>query len=381
VVEGSILLCLHSFSSVDNRLKSAAGLINNCRPATSQGAAVLDSNSPLVSGIDSNRLTSSCAGDYTPRRPPTFVSDGAEMKSDSAASRRSLLKFLAAAAASRAFVPGLIGSALAQQEGVHSNVHFGVQLNAFPIDPKNFQTFLDALGQVKQIGYQGFESGFRYVNSQFANPGPARRQIEATGLTFFGVHIFLNTPMYDPATGIAPASLYEQVAHGGAALGARHLVLSGAPASDTEMLKRKIEALDKAGAYAKAAGLGLAYHNHWPEFESRIGEIEALYTRTDPSVVCFVLDAGHAYRGGADVPAFIRAHQKRIVAFHLRDYKNGKLVTLGTGTFPLKQVADTIKQIGWTGWVENEEERDDLSHNGAQVIEPAYRAMKEAFAS
>jgi sugar phosphate isomerase/epimerase len=81
------------------------------------------------------------------------------------------------------------------------------------------------------------------------------------------------------------------------------------------------------------------------------------------------------------VPQFIRTHYDRIIAFHLRDYKDGHLVTLGTGTFPLAQVAATIKEIGWTGWIENEEERENHSRNGAQVIEPAYKAMKEAFSS
>ena len=269
----------------------------------------------------------------------------------------------------------------AGQTSSRSRYHFGVQLNAFPIDPKDFSTFLSALAEVKRIGYDGFESGFRNVSEQFSAPGNARRQIEATGLTFFGVHIFLNTPMYDPATTIAPVSLYESVGRGAASLGARHLILSAAPAKDSDQLNRKIEALNRAGAFAKGVGLRLAYHNHWPEFESKIGEIEALYTQTDPALVSFLLDAGHAYHGGANVPQFIRAHSQRIVAFHLRDYKDGRLVTLGTGTFPLAEVAATIKQIGWKGWIENEEEREDLSHNGSQIIEPAFHAMKEAFTS
>jgi inosose dehydratase len=301
------------------------------------------------------------------------------MHSSGTLQRRSLLKFLALGAAAGSLAPAL-SAAGNRQQPTPSGLRFGVQLNAFPIDPKNFQSFLDALAEVKKIGYNGFESGFRYVDSQFGNPAAARRQIEATGLTFFGVHIFLNTPMYDPATGISPEPLYQEVAHGGAALGAHHLILSGAPATDEAMLQRKIEALNKAGAFARSAGLQLAYHNHWPEFESKIGEIEALYTRTDHDLVKFVLDCGHAYRGGANVPQFIRDHQHRIVAFHLRDYRDGHLVTLGTGTFPLQQGADTIKAIGWKGWVENEEERENLSHNGAQVIQPAYLAMKEAFA-
>ena len=294
-------------------------------------------------------------------------------------SRRSMVKGLACSGAVGALCTS--PRAVMGQASSHPRYRFGVQLNAFPIDPKNFSTFLSALGEVKRIGYDGFESSFRFVSEQFASPQNARRQIEATGLAFFGVHIFLNTPMYDPATTIAPASLYEGVARGGAALSARHLILSGAPAADADQLKRKVEALNRAGAFAKSVGLRVAYHNHWPEFESKLNEIEVLYTQTDSSLVSFLLDAGHAYRGGANVPQFIRAHSSRIVAFHLRDYKDGHLVTLGTGTFPLAEVAATIKQIGWKGWIENEEERENLSHNGAQVIEPAFRAMKEAFAS
>ncbi|GGA74532.1 hypothetical protein GCM10011507_27440 [Edaphobacter acidisoli] len=261
----------------------------------------------------------------------------------------------------------------------YAGISFGVQLNAFPIDPKNFNSFMSALAQVKQIGYQGFESSFRNVSAQFESPSHARGLIAQTGLTFFGVHIFLPTQSYDTRTCIAPASLYEGIARGGAALGAKHLILSGAPVSSEEQLKWKIEGLNQAGRFARSVGITAAYHNHWPEFESKLGEIEALYTKTDPSLVSFVLDAGHAYRGGANLPVFIRAHSQRIVGFHLRDYKNGRLVTLGTGTFPLAEVAHTIEQIGWKGWVENEEEREDLSKNGAEVIAPAYKAMKGAF--
>ena len=296
--------------------------------------------------------------------------------------RRGLLRTAAVAAAGSGLASKSILNALAKPMDQPSGIHFGVQLNAFPIDPKKFDTFLSTLGQVKEIGYQGFESSFRNVMPQFASPEQGRHGIEATGLTFFGVHIFLPERMYDPATKIAPASMYESVARGGAALGAKHLILSGLPVSNEDELKRKVEALNAAGAFAKTVGITAAYHNHWPEFQSNNGgrsEIENLYAMTDPSVFSFVLDAGHAYRGGADVPAFIRAHSSRIIAFHLRDYKDGRLVSLGQGTFPIQQVADTIKQIGWKGWVENEEEREDLSKTGAEVILPAYKAMKEAF--
>jgi inosose dehydratase len=295
--------------------------------------------------------------------------------------RREVLQALGMLAASGTI--SSLGSARAfgQSGGVPAGIRFGVQLNAFPIDPKRFETFTATLEQVKQIGYQGFEAGFRYLSEQFAAPEMARHSIERTGLTFFGIHIFFPDNLYDQATRIAAPSVYEPVARGGAALGAKHLILSGAPAQNADQLKAKIEALNTAGRFALTTGITAAYHNHWWEFESKIGEIEALYTQTDPGLVHFVLDAGHAYHGGADVPAFIRAHSERIVGFHLRDFKSNEYVELGTGDFPLHQVAATIKQIGWKGWVENEEERADHSQGGEKVIAPAFKAMREAFTS
>ncbi len=296
--------------------------------------------------------------------------------------RREVLQALGMLAASGTM--SSLGSARLFGQGGHipEGIRFGVQLNAFPIDPKRFETFEATLTQVKQIGYQGFEAGFRYLSGQFAAPEMARRSIEQTGLTFFGIHIFLPSfEMYDPDTRIAAPSIYEPVARGGASLGAKHMILSGAPAQSADQLKTKIDGLNAAGRFALASGLTVAYHNHWWEFESKIGEIEALYTQTDPGLVHFVLDAGHAFHGGADVPAFIRAHSQRIIGFHLRDFKNDQYVELGTGDFPLHQVAATIEQIGWKGWVENEEERADHSQGGEKVIAPAYKAMREAFTS
>jgi len=295
--------------------------------------------------------------------------------------RRDVLGALGLGAGSAALSTMCPSWARAEARGGNSKVKFGVQMNAFPIDPTRFDTFLTALKQVKETGYQGFESGFANVMPQFAEPAEARKRIEETGLTFFGIHIFLAKPKYDPQTFIAPASLYEPVGRGGKSLGARHLILSGiAPSNDAE-LQQKIDGLNAAGKFARSIGLTVAYHNEY-ESAGSPDELEALYKRTDPALVSFLLDAGHAYRSGINLPAFIRAHSKRIVGFHLRDYAaDGHLVSLGQGTFPLKAVADTLKEIGWSGWVENEEEREDHSHTGLQVIAPAYKAMKEAFAS
>ena len=144
-------------------------------------------------------------------------------------------------------------------------------------------------------------------------------------------------------------------------------------------MKRKVEALNTAGRFAKSLGLTFAYHNHWWEFQSKVNEIETLYAETDPSVVSFLLDAGHAYRGGANVPEFLQKHSHRIIALHLRDYKDGKQVPLGQGTVPLTEIANTLRRLHWGGWAINEEEREDATKGGLSFIEAAYKALRGAF--
>jgi inosose dehydratase len=271
---------------------------------------------------------------------------------------------------------GPLAKAWASQE---PRIQLGAQTNAWAIDPTHFDTFLGVLDQVKKIGYAGLETGFLNLRPQFKSPEAARSSIAKSGLTFFGIHIFVPMERMDPSTHLPPADLYEEVAHGGVALGAQRLIFSGAPAATTDDLKRKIAELNAAGAFSKSLGLPLAYHSHWWEFQSKVDEIDALYAETDPALVSFLLDAGHAYRGGADVPAFIRKQHDRIIALHLRDYRDGKQVPLGEGSFPLAGVAATLKQLNWKGWVLNEEEREDGSKHGLSVIEPAFQALQKAF--
>lgn len=296
-------------------------------------------------------------------------------------SRRQVLRGLSALAIGGAAAPAFSSDGRAGGTRTVTGIQLGAQTNAWAIDPQNFDSFLAVLAQIKHIGYSGFETGFFNLVQQFDAPGDARRQITETGLVFTGLHIAIPFDKTDPATKLPPASLYEKVARGGAELGAQRLIFSGAPAITEDDLKRKIDALNTAGKFARGLGLQFSYHNHWWEVQSKVNEIEALYTQTDPAEVSFLLDAGHAYRGGVDVPRFLRQHAGRVAALHLRDYRDGKQVPLGEGSFPLKEVAATLQDLRWSGWAINEEERESGVKLGVSVIEPAYRALRGAFSA
>ncbi len=257
-----------------------------------------------------------------------------------------------------------------------AELHFGCQTNAWPIDARDFANVLAVIRKIKDYGYEGFETGFANVQGQFDRAVEAKRQIDAIGARFFGVHVFL--AQYDPETHVAPAELYERVATGGAKLGAERLILSGAPPADEPGRKRKAAALNRAGAFVANLGMKLAYHNHGPEVQNKGAEMEFLLRETDPARVWWLMDAGHAFHAGADVPALIQRHHARIAAMHLRDFRNGEQVPLGRGDFPLQRVAAAIRETGWSGWLLNEEERV-VSKPGYSAVKPARDAMFHAF--
>src|ERR1700684_3949830 len=123
-------------------------------------------------------------------------------------SRRQMLTTLAAFAAGST-IPGVISAESHSQSGEQlSGIHLGAQTNAWPIDPKNPDSFLDVLNQIRRVGYAGFETGYFNLTQQFASPGSARPGIDDAGLVFFGVHIALPFEKNDSSTKIPPAPFY-----------------------------------------------------------------------------------------------------------------------------------------------------------------------------
>jgi len=262
-----------------------------------------------------------------------------------------------------------------------SGIHLGAQTNAWPIDTKSVESFVTVLQEIKRTGYEGFETGYFNVEQHMDNLPALRGQIEATGLTFFGLHIAIGKDKCDPETLLPSASLYEQMAPVAKTLGAHHWILSGIAAKDPSQIPGKVAGLLTAAEYADRIGLPLLYHNHWWEFANGGVEADALLEGTQRSSVRFLFDAGHAFRAGADVPKFLQAHHSRIGALHLRDYQNGKQVPLGRGTFPLADVVGILRQTSWSGWLINEEDSDGKQKLGSDVIEPAFQALHKAVTS
>jgi inosose dehydratase len=252
-------------------------------------------------------------------------------------------------------------------------VQLGCQTNAWPI--RNFAEFLGVLNSIRRLEFTGFETSFRNL-LRLEDLAGARKKIEAAGLVFTGVHIFLQE--YDKETAVAPWDLIERTVLTGQALGARSLILSGrSVGSDRDAARRKAAALARAARFCGIKGLRAAYHNHNLEFRDGAAEMEILLAGSDPAGL--VLDAGHAFVAGVDPVAFFTRYPTRIQGMHLRDFKSGKQVPLGQGEFDLAPLAAAIVKARWRGWILAEEERPNDVRPGESVVAPARRHLRKIF--
>lgn len=243
----------------------------------------------------------------------------------------------------------------------NNGLHVGCQANGFPLSPGDFSGLLKALRSMKGLGYAGFECNVRFVQDQFHRAEQARREIKQTGVEFIGAH----TNMQQAASGD-----FTELVTGVRAMGAKFIVMSAeglAPDGrfSRPELVRKAAELTELGKVCHDAGLVLAYHNHNPEFANRGAEIEALAQETDPNLVHFLIDGGHAYLGGGDPVAFLRVHAKRVCGFHIKTFKGPQQVPLGEGDFDFAELAVAIRETHWTGWLITEEGGSKLGNTAA----------------
>jgi sugar phosphate isomerase/epimerase len=234
-------------------------------------------------------------------------------------------------------------------------IRVGCQANAYPLKEGDFDSLLRAISSMKSLGYEGFECNIRFVRAQFTKAAAARETIAQAGMQFIGAH----TSMREAAN-----EDFAQAANGAAQQGACYIVMSGAPAAAEE----KASQLNALGETCKKNGIQLAYHNHQPEFANGNAEINALAAQTDPRLVKFLVDAGHAYQGGGDPAAFLLANSNRIVGFHIKTFLKQKTqVPLGHGDFGFEGLAAEIKKTGWSGWLIDEEGGGPSGDNPAAV--------------
>jgi sugar phosphate isomerase/epimerase len=118
-------------------------------------------------------------------------------------------------------------------------------------------------------------------------------------------------------------------------------------------LKEIAYQLNVAGEQCKSAGLKLAVHNHYQEFEDLDGKpiFDRLLEMTDPELVTVEMDLCWAVKGGADPVEYFQRYPKRIQMLHVKDLGPAPeyaMVPVGAGTIDFARIfaaaqADGVK--------------------------------------
>lgn len=261
----------------------------------------------------------------------------------------------------------LAALAAASAWGADSKIRVGCQTRAYGSPLPARDKLLAVLDDLREAGYDGFETNFRSLEASFGDPGPMRAEIERRGVRLIGLHC--SGSLIDPAKIPAERAEILRIAQAAKALGGDHVIMSGRAlptrpdgSVEPEALASKIRECEKLGGELRAMGVRFAVHNHQHEVAHDGAELRRLLDATSPEAVSLLFDVGHVLHGEMDVPQFLRERGDRIAGLHLRDVAGGDEVLIGTGTVDFAAIGRALHETGWSGWAILEvNKRDDIA--------------------
>jgi inosose dehydratase len=145
-------------------------------------------------------------------------------------------------------------------------------------------------------------------------------------------------------------------------------VEDGLSGRDWDAFAARAEAI--AAAVRDRTGLRTAFHHHCAGYVETPEEVEALMSRTAPSLLGLCLDTGHLTYAGGDPVAAIARYRDRIWHVHFKDcdpavarearaegwdyhtaVRRGIFCELGRGAVPFGGVRDALDALPYTGWI------------------------------
>ena len=132
----------------------------------------------------------------------------------------------------------------------------------------------------------------------------------------------------------------------------------GDPTADAAAdLENGAALLNRLGRAARDRGVTFCYEPDGScPFRSREA-IAALMSRTDPALVGLSADTAHLTGMNVDPSLFLLTQKSRVKVVHMRDLRvdgstlHGRYADPGAGTIDLVGVADTLRAIGFDGWI------------------------------
>ncbi len=248
---------------------------------------------------------------------------------------------------------------LARAQAV-KKVKIGVSTLAWNVSPNSTDNFEQALKDISELGYSGFETVSPMIEAFDAN-GAMTRLMDKYHISLKAG--YLGTNVTDPALrkenvakAISVGKLIKK--YGGTycviAVNGRRAPGRGGAGPDTFNFQEHktdiVAALNEYGMALTDLGLGVGLHQHTGTVVETRDEVYAVMDAVNTKYMKFAPDVGQLQKGGADAAKVVKDFAAITDHMHLKDYSNGKYMAgycpLGMGFVDLESILKTLEEAG-----------------------------------
>ena len=144
--------------------------------------------------------------------------------------------------------------------------------------------------------------------------------------------------------------------------------------------ERLIESAHLLGAYCRKRGIKACVHPHLGTIVQTREEVHRVMTESDPELLFLCVDTAHLAKAGADPAEVIRAYPERVAHVHFKDVgreesgdANGSpFVELGRGSVDFAAILETLRAVGYRGWVTVELDAPKKSAKDSAAVSRKY---------
>ena len=159
-----------------------------------------------------------------------------------------------------------------------------------------------------------------------------------------------------------------------------HSTSDNSEMSIPEKIRTMAPFLNELGRIARDAGMEIGLHPHVNTIVEKPDEIDMAMELTDPGYVGMVPDTGHIQLGGGDPKEIVRKYSSRINYFHLKDTSGiferpnfgPNLRELGNGEIDFPGILSILREIGFKGWLNVEQDFTALTPNESATLSMKY---------
>jgi inosose dehydratase len=240
-------------------------------------------------------------------------------------------------------------------------VKIGVSTLAWNVNPKSPETFEQALQDISELGYSGFETVNPMIEALDEN-GMLARLMDKYHISMKAG--YLGTNATDPALRKENVAKAVSVGKLIKKYGGTYCVIAvngrrapgqgrGQQPDNFNFQEHKADIVASLNEYGMALtdlGLGVGLHQHTGTVVEKRDEVYAVMEAVNTKYMKFAPDVGQLQKGGADAAQVVKDFAKITTHMHLKDYSNGKYMAgycpLGMGVVDIESILNTLEEAG-----------------------------------